>query len=548
MNTEISIGLSNATPYSKVKQLRHSVNLSNYLVGTRLGVGFGVLLLTLLGIALFAAYQVSSLERINDSVTSREWLKSELIGDIAIRARENARLTTELLLSEKNSDDDMISLKMEENDKGINQSMERLGGLIDSSDVETMFTSLRDAKARYTKSSLEVVRLVAAGSSDDAKFVYKTQTLPTIDGMLVYISRLGEFQRQVVSESKLQVKQLIVKTTKVLLALTTLSLIIGAASAWLISRSITRPIQRAVEFAKSVAAGNLSITIDTQGRDETGQLTDALQKMSTNLSKLVSEVRSGAHAISSATSQIAAGNMDLSHRTEQQASSLQQTSASLDAIAITVKKNFETGRSASEIAAKAATVAVRGGEAVQRMVQTMDAISGSSRKISDIISVIDSIAFQTNILALNAAVEAARAGEQGRGFAVVAGEVRSLAGRSAEAAKEIKKLIGASVEDVTQGCLLVDQVGTTMSSLVTDVRQASEIMSELTDASREQTAGIDSISAAVGQMDSVTQGNAALVEESAAASKALENQAKMLVLSVDAFQLAKVENTLMLDV
>jgi methyl-accepting chemotaxis protein len=252
---------------------------------------------------------------------------------------------------------------------------------------------------------------------------------------------------------------------------------------------------------------------------------------------IVGEVRGGSEAISTATSQIAAGNIDLSQRTEEQAAALEQTAASLEQMGATVKQNFEGSQQANRVAGAATEVAVRGGAVVSQVVHTMEAINASSRKIADIIGVIDGIAFQTNILALNAAVEAARAGEQGRGFAVVATEVRSLAGRSATAAKEIKALIEASLGNVTEGCKLVEQAGSTMDEIVVNVRRVTDIMGELTAAAGEQSSGIDQINQAVAQMDQVTQGNAALVEEAAAAAQSLESQAKNLVHAVSVFRL-----------
>jgi methyl-accepting chemotaxis protein len=290
-------------------------------------------------------------------------------------------------------------------------------------------------------------------------------------------------------------------------------------------------------MARSVASGDLTTELEVTSKDECGQLLQALQDMNDSLVNIVIEVRSGADAMATATSQIAAGNMDLSSRTEEQASALEQTAASMEELASTVKQNFETGRHANELAGTATQVAVKGGGVVAQVVHTMESINTSSKKIADIIGVIDGIAFQTNILALNAAVEAARAGEQGRGFAVVASEVRSLAGRSAEAAKEIKHLIAASVSDVSQGCQLVEQAGSTMDEIVVHVRRVADLMGEVTNASQDQTSGIEQVNQAVGQMDQVTQQNAALVEEAAAAAQSLEHQAKNLVQVVSVFHL-----------
>jgi len=306
----------------------------------------------------------------------------------------------------------------------------------------------------------------------------------------------------------------------------------------LFSRAITRPISRAVEVARGVAAGDLSLQFEAQGKDETAQLLIALKQMQASLATLVSNVRQNSESIATASAQIAQGNQDLSQRTEQQASALQETAASMEQLGSTVKQNADNAKQANQLAQGASTVAVKGGEVVGQVVETMKSINDSSRKITDIISVIDGIAFQTNILALNAAVEAARAGEQGRGFAVVASEVRSLAQRSAAAAKEIKSLIGLSVERVEQGTELVDQAGATMSEIVASIKRVTDIMGEISAASTEQSTGVAQVGEAVSQMDQATQQNSALVEESAAAAESLSGQAQQLVQAVAVFKLA----------
>ena len=303
-----------------------------------------------------------------------------------------------------------------------------------------------------------------------------------------------------------------------------------------VSRSITRPIQTAVDFARRVGEGDLTSTIEVKGTDETGQLLQALATMNTNLSGIVTQVRASSDSIATGSAQIATGNADLSQRTEEQASNLQQTAASMEQLSGTVKTSAETASQANQLASRAAAAAVHGGEMVGNVVNTMRDIAASSKKIADIIGVIDGIAFQTNILALNAAVEAARAGEQGRGFAVVASEVRNLAGRSAEAAKEIKTLIGASVEKVEVGARQVNEAGTSMGEIVTQVQRVSQMISELSNASAEQSTGIAQVGDAVTQLDQVTQQNAALVEESAAAAESLKHQAHALAEVVAAFK------------
>ncbi|HJV76250.1 MAG TPA: methyl-accepting chemotaxis protein, partial [Noviherbaspirillum sp.] len=305
---------------------------------------------------------------------------------------------------------------------------------------------------------------------------------------------------------------------------------------WIV-RAITKPLDAAVKIADGIAGGNLTQQIDVRSTDETGRLMQALKHMNESLVNIVSQVRTSTDSIATASGQIASGNLDLSSRTEEQASSLEETASSMEELTSTVKQNADNARQANQLAASASEVAGKGGAVVAQVVDTMGAINDSSKKIVDIIAVIDGIAFQTNILALNAAVEAARAGEQGRGFAVVASEVRSLAQRSAGAAKEIKALIDDSVEKVNTGAQLVNVAGTTMEEIVESVKRVTDIMGEITAASQEQTAGIEQINQAITQMDQVTQQNAALVEEAAAASEAMQDQAGQLSQAVSVFKL-----------
>ncbi|MDE2629301.1 MAG: HAMP domain-containing protein [Burkholderiales bacterium] len=322
-----------------------------------------------------------------------------------------------------------------------------------------------------------------------------------------------------------------------------LALIGGLASIGLIvvslaiARRLVRPIEQAVDAAQLMANGDLTVTLNAQGDDEAADLMRALAAMKDNLARIFLTVRQNADSVATASAQIAQGNQDLSQRTEQQASALEETAASMEQLSSTVRQNADNAKQANQLALGASTVAIKGGDVVGRAVDTMKGINDSSKKIADIIGVIDGIAFQTNILALNAAVEAARAGEQGRGFAVVAAEVRSLAGRSADAAKEIKGLITASVERVEQGTALVDQAGATMTEVVASIKRVTDIMGEISAASTEQSAGVAQVGEAVGQMDRATQQNAALVEESAAAAESLRDQAQQLVQAVAVFKL-----------
>ena len=321
-----------------------------------------------------------------------------------------------------------------------------------------------------------------------------------------------------------------------MITLAVLGVAIGMLLGWLVTRGIVRPLQQAVNAARQVAAGDLTTDIKVATRDETGDLMGALKEMNESLARIVRDVRDGCESIASASSQIAQGNSDLSQRTEEQASSLEETAASMEELTSTVQQNANNASQADRLVEQASAVALRGGEVVDGVVQTMSAISDSSRRIADITGVIDGIAFQTNILALNAAVEAARAGEQGRGFAVVAGEVRTLAQRSAVAAKEIKALIDESVQRVEGGTRQVDEAGSTMREVVDSVRQVATLVREISSASAEQSSGIGQVNQAVAQMDTVTQQNAALVEEAAAAAASMQEQAGRLAQEVRRFK------------
>jgi methyl-accepting chemotaxis protein len=376
-----------------------------------------------------------------------------------------------------------------------------------------------------------------AGKTDDAIAIYKTKISPLAPKFFDPLGKLMDLQVAMSKEDIGNSTKANDSTQTVITLVTLVALLLAAALAVLITRSVTRPIAEAVDFASTIAGGDLTARMQHESQDELGELVKALESMQASLVKVVRNVRQGSEGVATASSEIAEGNHDLSARTEQQASALEQTSASMEELGATVKQNADSARSANQLAMNASTVAIQGGEVVGQVVETMKGINESSRKISDIISVIDGIAFQTNILALNAAVEAARAGEQGRGFAVVASEVRSLAGRSAEAAKEIKSLINASVERVEQGTALVDKAGVTMTEVVSSIRRVTDIMGEISAASNEQALGVAQVGEAVTHMDQATQQNAALVEQMAAAASSLKSQADDLVHVVDAFKL-----------
>jgi len=383
--------------------------------------------------------------------------------------------------------------------------------------------------------------LLLQGQRSEASGLMSSEVLPAQQAYFAAVDGLIGFEQQRMADSVSLSSAEVRQTEYLMFSITLLALLLGAFIAWYTTRSITAPLAEAVVIARTVADGDLSSIIIAHANNETGQLLAALRDMNNGLLKIVSQVRSGTGAIASASSQIAAGNADLSTRTERQAGSLEQTVSAMTALTATVKQNADNARQANQLANSASDIAVTGGNMVRQVVSTMNSINDSSNKIVDIISVIDGIAFQTNILALNAAVEAARAGEQGRGFAVVASEVRTLAQRSASAAKEIKILIGDSVQKVGSGTLLVEQAGVTMTDMVVSVKRVTDIVGEIAEASREQSSGLEEINQAISQLDQATQQNAALVEEAANAATSMQQQSALLAQLVGVFRLSRDE-------
>jgi len=378
-----------------------------------------------------------------------------------------------------------------------------------------------------------------------AKDLVQTQDLlmnkvsPFFKDMHADLDALIKLQEDVAKAEFDSAEQRYVTLRSVSVSSIVLGVLFALGFGWSLLRSVTLPLLHAAEVADAIAEGDLTHTVDASGKHEISVLMRAMSHMQINLTQVVANVRQGSEGVATASAEIAQGNHDLSSRTESQASALEETAASMEQLSSTVQQNAENAQQANQLALAASNTAVQGGEVVAQVVETMKHINDSSKRISDIISVIDGIAFQTNILALNAAVEAARAGEQGRGFAVVASEVRSLAGRSAAAAKEIKTLIGASVQRVEQGTTLVDKAGVTMSEVVSSIRRVTDIMGEISAASREQSLGVGQVGEAVTQMDQVTQQNAALVEQMAAAASSLKSQAHDLVQTVAVFKLVE---------
>ena len=407
-----------------------------------------------------------------------------------------------------------------------------------SSEEAALAARFAEARTVFLEKGLRPAMAAArAGDSAQAGQLMAGETARLFEPVMALGGQLVELQNRVAKEDYERSQATYEMVRLVCLAGLVFGLVMAAVVGWMLVRAIVRPIERAVQIAGAVAAGDLTQEIEVGSRDETGRLLQALKDMNAALVDIVSRVRGGTDTIATASGEIAAGNLDLSSRTEQQAGSLEETASSMEELTSTVRQNADNARQANALAASAQQVAGKGGEVVEQVVRTMGAINSSATRIVDIIAVIDGIAFQTNILALNAAVEAARAGEQGRGFAVVAGEVRNLAQRSAAAAKEIKLLIDDSVEKVHVGSELVDQAGATMAEIVQSVGRVTDIMAEITAASQEQTAGIEQINGAVAQMDEVTQQNAALVEQASAAAQSLQEEARALAQAVGTFRI-----------
>ncbi|CUI72787.1 methyl-accepting chemotaxis protein [Achromobacter xylosoxidans] len=509
----------------------------NLSIGTRLTLGFGTVLALLLALTGLSQYELTHIGGINRAITEQTWAKANAINIIDVTTRANARANLELIVNTDPRTAETLFARIDTNRKTIDQALETLRPLFRTEDERQKLRLLEDVRGRYVKSFQGVGALLKRGERDAARQRLLEETLPLLDSLQDHIIEISRIQAAEMADASADSREVIDNAGMLNLILSGLAVVLGGLFAWRVSKSITAPLAQAVSVAETVARGDLGQPIHAVTRDETGRLLRALHDMQDKLAGAVRAIRAGSETISSAAGQIAAGNADLSSRTEEQAASLEETAASMEELASTVKQNADNARQANQLAASASEVAQRGGAVVSAVVSTMGDISASSRKISEIVSVIDGIAFQTNILALNAAVEAARAGEQGKGFAVVAGEVRSLAQRSAQAAREVKTLIEASVSKVAEGAGQAENAGTTMQEVVASVKRVTDIMGEIAAASQEQASGIEQVNRAVSQMDEVTQQNAALVEEAAAAAGSMQDQAHALVRAVGVFRL-----------
>jgi len=513
------------------------MNLSNLKIGSRLALAFSVVIALLLVILGVATSVLNGLSSVMDSVVDDRYAQIALANKIKTKGDHGAVTIGRILLS---TNPDQLKKYMDEyaSIRAANtQNLADFEKLLHTDEDKAQFEEQSKARKEYGVVVRKVFDLMAAGKRDEAMVVYQDEMAAPQARYYALIDKMVARQSQSMLDDVATAKGSSRTAKLQMVGASVLAVLLGVLTAWTITRSITHPIQRAIELAESVAAGNLTYKVEVKSKDEVGRLILALQHMVDSLHRIVSEVRTGADTISTAAHEVSQGNTDLSARTEQQASALEQTASAMEQLTAAVKLSADSAGQANQSAMSASTVATQGGQVVGQVIDTMSTISTSSKKIADIIGVIDGIAFQTNILALNAAVEAARAGEQGRGFAVVASEVRSLAQRSATAAKEIKSLIDASVNQVDEGSKMVEQAGVTMKQVVSSIKRVSEIVAEISASSREQSMGIEQVNSAILQMDDSTQRNAAMVEQGTASARALQDQAKQLTHVVRSFAL-----------
>jgi methyl-accepting chemotaxis protein len=512
---------------------------SNFGIAKRLYLVSFLLIAALAGVAIAAWVSLNQVAALADKTSSARTPQLMRIASIELDVTRVSLQIRHSILVRTPADLATTLADIGDKRKHIDETLERFEKAIFTPAGREVFAKISPLVKGFWEVGGENIKLIQEGKKDEAFDFLVAKTIPARNQLLVLLDAEKKRQSEALEKELGEIKT-DADTTRLELVSLVVAVAIGLlAFSWYIAGVLCSRVALSQGVAERVRDGDLTMSVQDDAHDEFSPLLASLGDMQTSLSKVVSNVRQGSESVATASAEIAQGNQDLSSRTESQASALEETAASMEELNATVKQNADNARQANQLAQSASTVAIKGGEVVAQVVDTMKGINDSSKKISDIISVIDGIAFQTNILALNAAVEAARAGEQGRGFAVVASEVRSLAGRSADAAKEIKNLISASVERVEQGTVLVDQAGVTMTEVVSSIRRVTDIMGEISAASNEQSLGVAQVGEAVTQMDQATQQNAALVEEMAAAASSLKSQAQELVGTVAVFKLAQ---------
>ncbi|MEW6761376.1 MAG: methyl-accepting chemotaxis protein [Pseudomonadota bacterium] len=521
--------------------------LNNLKVSTRLALGFALVLALLVAVTVLGIVRMSQIQDRLDRVVSVSNVSTGLVIDMRNNVSERVASLRVLTLMTDPADMEPEMVKFKEQTKKYDDAQKKLSSIFaaHASDKEkALLAQIKESEAAAMPAIAKASELYLANNAMDATRVMIREVRPVQKKWMDALDQLAITEEKQNAQSKADAETAFQNARNFMIVLLLAAVAMGVVMAWLIARSLRKQLggepAYTAQIAGSIAHGDLSIAIETESSDR-GSLLVEMKEMRNSLVGIVEQVRRGTETIGTASREIAAGNIDLSSRTELQASSLEKTASAMEELTSTVKQNADNAREANALAATASDVARKGGEVVSQVVGTMGEINTSASKISDIIGVIDGIAFQTNILALNAAVEAARAGEQGRGFAVVASEVRNLAQRSAAAAKEIKTLIGDSVEKVERGSKLVGQAGVTMDEVVASVRRVTDIMSEIANASAEQSAGIEQVNMSIIEMDSMTQQNAALVEEAAAAAQSLQDQASELSRVVSIFKLTEGE-------
>ncbi|ALV05346.1 methyl-accepting chemotaxis protein [Roseateles depolymerans] len=513
------------------------MKLNNMRLASRLAMGFGVVLVLLAAIVLIAGMSLGRTAESTRNMMAVPLQKERLVSEWYMLTLVGVKRYTAIAKSTDASLADYFANDVKISTARGNEIIKALDGLPKSDEEKKVVDRLIEARKVYTGTRDRIGAAKKAGNADEAIRILEQEFRPQADTFLGNMVDYLKFQQKTLDEMAKEVDAATTSAQWRIGLIGALALVVGAVFAWVLTRSVTVPLIRAQQMVQAVASGDLTRSVKAEGRDEIAQMMTQLDAMRVSLQTAISTVRDSSENIQNACQEVSAGNQDLSQRTEQTAGNVQQAASAMEQLNGTVGQTAQSSREANQLATNAVEVATRGGQVVAEVVSRMQGIHGSSRKIADIIGVIDGIAFQTNILALNAAVEAARAGEQGRGFAVVATEVRNLAGRSAAAAKEIKSLIEASVEQVEAGTTLVNRAGDTMNEVVTAIQRVTGIVGEISVASAEQADGVSQVSGAVTQMDAATQQNAAMVEEIAAAASSLRGQAQSLVDAVRVFRL-----------